>query len=307
MMMVVMMNDSNLSSMSQLKNFLSESEGIEFNRKNRKEVYSWIEETLIRFQYAILSKKEKGLIRKYLMKITGYSKAQLGRHITQYRNTGQVRIKEYERHKFQKKYTSQDIRLLAKTAELLSSPNGVAKGKGKAIGVRCKPQPEGKPGYIRVDSIHQGDQERQKGAYHINTIDELTQWEVIAATEKITEEYLLPLLEKTIASYPYRIINFHCDNGSEYINQKVAEMLNRLLIKLTKSRPRHTNDNALVETKNGWVVRKWLGYSHIRKEHAQGINDFYFQCFNEYLNFHRPCAFPTEVIDKKGKIKKKYR
>lgn len=166
---------------------------------------------------------------------------------------------------------------------------------------------KGKPGYIRVDSIHQGDQERQKGVYHINTIDELTQWEVIAATEKITEEYLLPLLEKTIASYPYRIINFHCDNGSEYINQKVAEMLNRLLIKLTKSRPRHTNDNALVETKNGWVVRKWLGYSHISKEHAQGINDFYFQCFNEYLNFHRPCAFPTEVIDKKGKIKKKYR
>jgi transposase InsO family protein len=355
MMMVAMMNDSNLSSMSQLKNFLSESGGIEFNRKNRKEVYSWIEETLIRFQYAILPKKEKGLIRSYLMKITGYSKAQLGRHITQYRKTGQVRIKEYERHKFQKKYTSQDIRLLAKTAELHSSPNGVAlkktlermageygqeeyrniagisvshiynlkkkasylrsitsyqktnKGKGKAIGVRCKPQPEGKPGYIRVDNIHQGDQERQKGVYHINTIDELTQWEVIAATENITEEYLLPLLEKMIASYPYRIINFHCDNGSEYINQKVAEMLNRLLIKLTKSRPRHTNDNALVETKNGWVVRKWLGYNHIRKEHAQGINDFYFQCFNEYLNFHRPCAFPTEVIDKKGKIKKKYR
>lgn len=244
MMMVVMMNHSNLSSMSQLKNFLSESEGIEFNRKNQKEVYSWIEETLIRFQYAILSKKEKGLIRKYLMKITGYSKAQLGRHITQYRKTGKLRIKEYERHKFQKKYTSQDIRLLAKTAELHSSPNGAAltktlermageygkaeylnishisvshiynlkkkvsylrsitsyqktnKGKGKAIGVRCKPQPEGKPGYIRVDSIHQGDQERQKGAYHINTIDELTQWEVIGATEKITEEYLLPLSEE---------------------------------------------------------------------------------------------------------------
>jgi transposase len=96
MMMAVMMNDSNLSSMSQLKNFLSESGGIEFNRKNRKEVYSWIEETLIRFQYAILSKKEKGLIWSYFMKITGYSKAQLGRYITQHRKTGKLRIKEYE-------------------------------------------------------------------------------------------------------------------------------------------------------------------------------------------------------------------
>jgi len=348
------MNDSKLNSMAQIKSFLAETKEIEFKKKSQKEAYRWIEETLRKFTYVILSKKEKGLIRRYLMKITGYSKSQLTRHIDQYRKTGQVRIKEYERHKFQKKYTNKDIQLLAKTAELHDSPNGASlkktlermvgeygqeeyrniadisvshiynlkkkvsylrsvasyqktnKGKGKTIGVRCKPKPEGKPGYLRVDSIHQGDQERQKGVYHINTVDELTQWEVIAAVEKITEEYLLPLLEKMIATYPFRIINFHADNGSEYINTKVAEMLNNLLIKLTKSRPRHSNDNALIETKNGWVVRKWLGYSHISKEHASGINDFYFACFNEYLNFHRPCGFPSEVIDKKGKIKKKY-
>ena len=130
---------------------------------------------------------------------------------------------------------------------------------------------------------------------------------MIGATEKISEEYLLPLLEKIINSFPYRIFNFHSDNGSEYINQKMAQMLNNLLIKLTKGRPRHTNDNALVETKNGWVLRKWLGYSRIRQEYARRINDFYFGFFHEYLNFHRPCAFPTEVMDRKGKIKKKYR
>jgi transposase InsO family protein len=350
-----MMNDSKLNRLAQIKSFLSETEAIEFNKKSRKEAYCWIEETLKRFQYVILSKKEKGLIRRYLMKITGYSRSQLTRHIKQYRKTGQVKIKEYDRHKFEKKYTPQDISLLAQTAQVHDSPNGASlkktlkrmareygkdeylnishisvshiynlkkkvsylrgfasyqktnKGKAKAIGQRCKPKPEGKPGYLRVDTIHQGDRERQKGVYHINTVDELTQWEVIGAAEKISDEYLLPLLEKIIASYPYQIINFHADNGSEYINQKVAEMLNKLLIKLTKSRPRHSNDNALIETKNGWVVRKWLGYSHISKEHASRINDFYFGCFNEYLNFHRPCAFPSEVIDHKGKIKKKYR
>jgi hypothetical protein len=47
------------------------------------------------------------------MKITGYSESQLTRHINQYRNTGQVKIKEYDRHKFQKKYTPQDISLMA--------------------------------------------------------------------------------------------------------------------------------------------------------------------------------------------------
>jgi hypothetical protein len=87
------------------------------------------------------------------------------------------------------------------------------KGKAKAIGQRCKPQPQGKPGYLRVDTLHQGDREGQKGVYHINTVDEIIQWEVIGAAEKITEEYLLPLLEKIIASYPFRIVNFHADNG----------------------------------------------------------------------------------------------
>jgi transposase InsO family protein len=353
-MMVIMMNDSKLNRLAQIKSFLAETGVIEFSKKSRKEAYRWIEDTLMRFHYVILAKKDKGLIRRYLMKVTGYSRAQLARQISRYCKTGQVRVKEYDRHKFEKKYTHQDIQLLAHTAQLHASPNGAAlkktlermakeygkeylniahisvspiynlkkkvsylrsinfyqkthKGKGKAIGQRCKPQPEGKPGYLRVDTIHQGDQKGQKGVYHINTVDEVIQWEVIGAAEKITEEYLLPLLERIIASYPFRILNFHADNGSEYINQKVAEMLNKLLIKLTKGRPRHTNDHALIETKNGWVVRKWLGYGHINQERAHEINDFYFGCFNEYLNFHRPCAFPREVMDKKGKIKKKYR
>jgi transposase InsO family protein len=334
---------------------LQESEVIEFKKRFRKEAYEWIEETLKRFDYLNLSKKEKGLIKKYIGKVTGYSRSQLTRQISQYRKTGRVRVKEYERNQFDRKYTSKDLQLLAQTAEWHDYPNGASlkktlermaneygreeyrnianisvshiynlkktvsyqrsvtfyqetkKTKGRVIGQRSKPEPEGKPGYLRVDTLHQGDQDGKKGVYHINTVDEIVQWEVVGAAEKITEEYLIPLLGKIIASYPYRIMNFHADNGSEYINSKVAEMLNNLLIKLTKSRPRHTNDNALAETKNGWVLRKWMGYSHIGQKYAQRINEFYFGCFNEYLNFHRPCAFSTEVRDRKGKIKKKYR
>lgn len=278
------------------------------------------------------------------------------RQIKEYRETGRVRLKEYKRNKFERKYTSKDIRLLAKTAELHDYPNGASlkkilermankygeeeyqnlsnisvshiynlkktvfyrrsvtfyretkKTKGTTIGERCKPEPGGKPGYLRVDTVHRGgDKNGEKGVYHINTVDEVVQWEVVGAVEKITDCRLIPLLQKIIDSYPYRIINFHADNGTEYINRKVAEILNNLFVKLTKSRPRHSNDNALVETKNGWVLRKWMGYSHIGQRPAQKINEFYFGCFNEYLNFHRPCAFPIEVKDKKGKIKKKYR
>ena len=353
--MVITMNDSKLSSIVEVKRFLKESQVIEFKKRSRKEAYQWIEETLKRFDYLYLGKKEKGLIKKYIEKVTGYSRPQVTRQIREYRQTGRVSVKEYKRNKFERKYTSKDIRLLAQTAELHDYPNGAAlkktlermaneygeeeyrnianisvshiynlkktvsyqrsvpfyqetkKTKARAIGERCKPEPGGKPGYLRVDTVHQGDRDGQKGVYHINTVDEVVQWEVVGAAEKITDCHLIPLLEKIIASYPYRIINFHADNGSEYINSKVAEMLNNLLIKLTKSRPRHTNDNALAETKNGWVLRKWMGYGHVEQKHAKGINDFYFDCFNEYLNFHRPCAFPIKVKDKKGKIKKKYR
>lgn len=104
-----------------------------------------------------------------------------------------------------------------------------------------------------------------------------------------------------------RLVEFHCDNGSEYVNERVAEILNRTLIKLTKSRPRKTNDNALVEGKNGSIIRKWLGYGYIEQKFAPVINEFYGGEFHEYVNYHRPCAFATEIVDKKGKVKKIYK
>ena len=175
-----------------------------------------------------------------------------------------------------------------------------------AIGIRQKPRPEGRPGFIRVDSVHQGDQGRTKGLYHINSVDEVTQFEIIGAVENLTEQPMLPLLERLIAEYPFVIHGFHSDNGSEYINHKVAALLNRLLIRLTKSRPRHSNDNGLPESKNGSIIRKWFGYLFIDSSHAHHLNDFYFDWFNRYLNFHHPCAFSHSSIDARGKVQKRY-
>lgn len=175
-----------------------------------------------------------------------------------------------------------------------------------AIGVRKRPMPEGKPGYIRVDSVHQGDEDKEKGVYHINLVDEVTQWEVIGCVPGISEEFLRPLLEELLHLFPFVILNFHSDNGSEYINHIVAKLLNKMNIEQTKSRSRRTNDNALVETKNGAIVRKYMGYAHIPKKYATCINTFYREYMDEYLNFHRPCGFATNYVDKKGKVKKKY-
>ena len=176
-----------------------------------------------------------------------------------------------------------------------------------AIGERRKPIPEGKPGYLRMDTVHQGDLNGVKGVYHINAVDEVTQWQAIGATSQISEMWLIPVLEAMLEQFPFRILGFHSDNGSEFINHTVAELLNKLLVEQTKSRPRHSNDNGLVEAKNGAVIRKLMGYGHIAAQHAEAIGLFYKEHLNPYLNFHRPCGVPETILNAKGKQRRIYR
>lgn len=352
--MTLTMNDTHINTIQDAQEFLSKHDKIQFKHQNKTEAYAWVENTLVKFTYIQLSKTDKGILRDYITIMTGYSRAQITRLITQYLTTGYVQVTEYQRHSFAHKYQDRDIKLLAITDELHEFPNGNAvkttlkrlavldpqyksiaqisvshiynlrkkpayrritkrfeKTKSSkygriGIGQRQKPLPGGRPGFIRVDSVHQGDRLKTKGVYHINSIDEVTQFELIGAVEQITEKFMLPLLERLLKAYPFKILGFHADNGSEYINQFVAAMLNKLLIKLTKSRPRHSDDNALIESKNGTIIRKWFGYGFIDSANASRINEFYFDSFNRYLNFHRPCAFATNILDAKGKIKKIY-
>jgi len=176
-----------------------------------------------------------------------------------------------------------------------------------AIGERRRPEPEGRPGYLRVDTVHQGDREGVKGVYHINAVDEVTQWQVVGCTPAISEAWLEPLLKSMLKQFPFVIRGFHSDNGSEFVNHTVAKLLGKLLIEQTKSRPRHSNDNGLVEAKNGAVIRKHMGYFHIAAPHAERIQGFYEEHFNRYLNFHRPCGQADIEVDAKGKQRRRYR
>lgn len=351
--MTITMNDSRLGSIPEIKEFLKVSVALSFKGNSLKEQYAWIGTTLIRFRYHSLKKKDKGIVKEYLMKMTGKSDAQITRLIGKHKKTGMILCGGRGRHTFPTKYTPEDIGLLVKTDnahERLSGPatkricsreHAVFKKKeyerlkdisvshiynlrekrqyvstsltftktqavSTPIGIRKKPDPQGKPGSIRVDSVHQGDRDGEKGVYHINLVDEVVQWEIVGAVEKISEQYLEPLLEALIAQFPFRIFNFHSDNGSEYINQVVARLLNKLLILQTKSRSRHCNDQALVEGKNGSVIRKHMGHMHISQKEAGPINEFYRDWFNPYLNYHRPSGFATTIVSRKGKEVKRY-
>jgi len=347
------MNDKSLQTIEQVRQFLEGSESVEFKGLTAEEKYHWIEEVLIRFRYHRLKREEKGVIRRYIQKVAGYSKSQASRLIREYQQTGRLRRTQYRRHRFPRKYTHSDVILLARTDELHGYLSGPAtkrvmerecgvyghtefgdisrisiahlynlrrsntyrsiarrftrtKPAVSKIGERAKPDSKGQPGYIRIDTIHQGDLNGQKGVYHINAVDEVTQWEIVASVERISEAYLVPVLENMLIQFPFIIRGFHSDNGSEFVNKTVAALLNKLLIQFTKSRARHSNDNGLVETKNGSVVRKQLGYAYLPQRCAEMINEFNRDFFNPYINFHRPCFFPVTVIDHKGKIKKTY-
>ncbi len=176
------------------------------------------------------------------------------------------------------------------------------------IGERRRPDPGGRPGFVRVDTVHQGDRGREKGVYDINLIDEVTQFEHVGAATAISEAFLLPVLEQTLATLPFVVLGFHADNGSEYINHRVAALLNKLHVPgFTKSRARRSNDNALVEGKNASVVRKWLGHDHIPQRFVPLVNAFAQGVLSPCLNHHHPCLFATEVRDAKGKVRRRYR
>lgn len=348
------MQDGEKLSLEQIRGLLEASEEIHFEGKRRKEVYHWITLLLRQQSYRTQGKAVRGLLRRYVAKMTGRSRAQVTRLIGRYLEHSEVKESIQRRYRFQSRFTPADLELLANVDEAHETMSGPATKKilerewtlyrhaeyqrlaaisvahihnlrkrrryrecrlnytktravQVAIGERRKPQPGGQPGYLRVDTVHQGDQDGVKGVYHINAVDEVTQWQVVGAVAAITQTHLEPVLRAILSQFPFPIRGFHSDNGSEFINESVSGLLRRLLIEQTKSRPRKSNDNGLVESKNGAVIRKHMGYGYIAAAHAEDIARFY-QChFNPYLNFHRPCGQPERIVDASGKEKYVYR
>lgn len=348
-----MQNAEGLSS-QQINEFLKGSAAIEFTATSRSERYAWIEKVLVSQEFGSQGKKQRGVLRAYIEKITGMSTPQLTRLIRMYLSSGIVKPRSYRRCRFASKYTEADIALLAavdraheglngpatrcvlerelnqfnkheyarlakiSTAHLYNLRNSVRYRKLAAvfqptrpnpvsIGERRKPDPQGRPGFLRIDTVHQGDWNGVKGVYHVNAVDSVTQWQVIGCVGRISEQFMLPVLVAMLHQFPFQIRGFHSDNGSEFVNHDVAKLLKSLLIEFTRSRASRTQDNALVEGKNGAIIRKHLGYGHIPAEHADTVQKFYTAQLNPYLNFHRPCGFATVSLDARGKRQRKYK
>ena len=333
--------------------FLAGSQQLNFTAGPR-EAYQFTEDVLSQQHYSKLGRRARGLVRRFLMKVTALSPAQVTRLIARWMECREVRRKPAQRPNFARKYMPEDTVLLAEmdaAHEDLSGPAmrhlfvrahqthhqadyerlaGISvshiynlrqsdayrklrvrvqhtQARKVSIGERRLPDPQGRPGYLRVDTVHQGSHDGKPGVFYINAIDVVTQFEVVGCVEAISEHFIIPVLEAMLHQFPFQIRGFHCDNGSEFINYSVKAMLENLLVEFTKSRAYRTTDNALVEGKNGSVIRKLIGHGPIAAEHAEAFQKFYTATLNPYLNFHRPCGFATLVEGKRGRIRRVYK
>jgi transposase InsO family protein len=303
------MQDGEKQSPEQIRAFLEGSEEVRFEGKRRQEVYDWITRLLRRQSYRTEGRVVRGLLRRYVAKMTGRSRAQVTRMIGRYLKHSEVLETSQRRHRFKSRFTPTDIELLAQVDEAhetLSRPATkkilerewkiyrhteyerlatisaahiynlrklrryrecrahytktravqVAIGERRAAAGRSAGVSAGGHGASRRSGWNQG------GVSH-QCVDEVTQWQVVGAVSALTQTHLMPVLQTILGQFPFPIPGFHSDNGSEFINDMVSGLLRDLLIEQTKSRARRSNDNGLVESKNGAVIRKHMGYGYI--------------------------------------------
>jgi hypothetical protein len=353
--MHIRMSNLERLTLAEMAEFVASNQGVDWQATEQHAAYGFIERVLKHQRYSRLRKSQRGVVRAFLLRVTGLSRAQLTRLIQRWMETRQIERKPKRRPSFKRHYTQSDIALLAEVDaahEDLSGPAvrhllqrelevfgnekfrrlaGISvshiynlrkssgycklrvrvehtKARQIAIAERRKPDPQGRPGYIRVDTVHQGQKDGKPGVYHINAVDTVTQWEVVGCVTTICERDLIPVLEAMLHQFPFRIIGFHCDNGSEFLNHKVVQLLGKLMVEeFTKSRACKTTDNAMVEGKNGSVVSRHIGYGAIGAEHAEEFQKFYTAYLNAYLNFHHPCGFATVETGHRAKRRRVYR
>jgi transposase InsO family protein len=351
--MTIRMQELERMTLEEMREFVQSNRKLRFEAEDREALYGLVERVLKNQRYSKLNKSGRGIVRRFLVRVSGLSRAQTARLIGQWMTHRQVRSQEPVRRCFPTRYTVEDILLLSQVDaahEDLSGPAvrrilwreftvygnrtyerlaGISvshlynlrrsqryrklrvkvehtRVSQVAIGERRKPDPQGQPGFLRVDTVHQGHHDGQPGLYHINAVDSVTQWQVVGCVETIAERHLLPVLEAMLHQFPFRIRGFHCDNGSEFVNYTVARLLEKLRVEFTKSRAYRTTDNALVEGKNGAVVRKQIGYGAIEAKHAEAFQKFYTKHFNPYVNYHRPCGFAQVKTLERGRQRRIY-
>ena len=179
-----------------------------------------------------------------------------------------------------------------------------------AVPTRSGPPDTTRPGSVEADTVAHCDDSTEGDYVNSLTFTELySGWtENRAVWNKSADGVLVQLraLEKAV---PYRMKDFHTDNGGEFLNWALHRHLTgrSLPTPWTRSRAYRKNDNAHCEQKNWTHVRQLFG--HERFGHAELVplmNDLYGQEWSQFTNHFKPTFKLLRREKQAGKTKRIY-
>jgi len=179
----------------------------------------------------------------------------------------------------------------------------------KQIPIKTNQWDEKHPGFIEADTVaHCGSSASGPFALTVNCVDISTTWTVQRAVWGKGERGVLNAISQIENAFPFPILGFDCDNGSEFLNWPLVKYFThrKHSVQFTRSRAYMKNDNAHIENKNWTHIRQYLGYQRFdQPQIIDKLNDLYANEWNLYFNFFIPSAKLIDKIRVKSKTIKK--
>ncbi len=153
------------------------------------------------------------------------------------------------------------------------------------IPIRSGPWNDAPTGTVQIDTVaHCNDSIAGDFVYTVNAADVATLWGERRAQWNKGQEQTIASMECIDDGFPYPVLEWHPDTGSEFINWLCKKWADRRKQKLTRSRPNRKNDNCFVEERNGHVVRRWVGYTRFASEEMVTVVNELYDALTPYLN-----------------------
>lgn len=155
------------------------------------------------------------------------------------------------------------------------------------------PAVDWQPGLVAIDTVaHCGHSAKGQYAFTLTVTDVFTGWTINQAMRNKAAIWVVQAMEEIQAQFLYPIDHIHSDNGSEFLNDPVTGWANANAIRMTRSRPAHSNDNPFVEQKNGAIVRhSAFNYRYDSEAELALLNELW-----PLVNLRKNLFLPTKKV-----------
>jgi len=156
-----------------------------------------------------------------------------------------------------------------------------------------------KPGFWQIDTVHHCGQATSGQYLHTLTATDVSSgWIELCSLLNNAHKWIFEALSHIKTSTIIPVLEFHSDNGSEFINNATEIWCKNTGIPFTRSRDHKKNDNCFVEQKNGAVVREYVGYDRLEGIEEQTFLAAVYKPLVPLLNFF----MPTQKLKSKTRV-----